>query len=178
VNYKKKTLGLIILLGGLAVMGSYVYAALAYPSELAALWGEVPAELLPLYTANMFLGAAGFFAYSFFVLFRIDPEQTMILNKAGYSLFYWIYLGILVPSALWTPLALQMLEEPSAVLWLLIRVVLALTGLSSLALLAALITLKPKQSGWAYGLAVMGAIFFCIQTVLLDAVIWPAFFPF
>jgi hypothetical protein len=178
VNNQQKTLGLIILLGGLAVVGSYVYAALAYPSELAALWGDVPSQLLPIYTANMFLGAAGFFAYSFFVLFRIDPEQTMIFNKAGYSLFYWIYLGILVPSALWTPLALQMLAYPSTPLWLLTRLVLAVTGLSSLALLAALITLRPRQPGWAYGLAVMGVIFFCFQTVILDAVIWPAFFPF
>jgi hypothetical protein len=174
----RNTLGLIILFGGLAVVGSYVFAALVYSSELAALWGDVPAKLLPLYTANMFLGAAGFFAYSYFVLFRIDPVQTIIFTKARYSLFYWIYLGILVPSALWTPLALQMLANPTAPLWILIRLVLALTGLSSLALLAALITLKPKQSGWAYGLAVTGAIFFCLQTVLLDAIIWPTHFPF
>jgi hypothetical protein len=178
VHLKQKKLGWIILFGGLSVLGSYVYAALAYPSELAALWGDVPAELLPIYTANMFLGAAGFFAYSFFVLFRIDPEQTKVFNQAGYSLFYWIYLGILVPSALWTPLALQMLAYPSTPLWLLIRLVLALTGLSSLAFAAALLTLTPRPSSWAYRLAVAGSIFFCLQTVLLDAVIWPAFFPF
>jgi hypothetical protein len=26
--------------------------------------------------------------------------------------------------------------------------------------------------------AVVGLVFFCIQTVLLDALVWPAFFPF
>jgi hypothetical protein len=173
----QKTLGWIILWGGLAVVGSYAFAGLAYPSSLPTLWGNVPSSLLPIYTANMFLGAAGFFAYSFFVLYRLDPSETKIFNRAGYSLFYWIYLGILIPSALWTPLALQMLEEPSTALWLLIRVVLAITGLSSLALFAALITLKPRQSGWAYGLAVAGSVFFCFQTAVLDALVWPAFFP-
>lgn len=173
----QKTLGWIILFGGLAVVGSYAYAAIAYPSTLPTLWGNVPSSLLPIYTANMFLGAAGFFAYSFFVLFRINPAETKIFNQTGYSLFHWIYLGILIPSAFWTPLALQMLEEPSTVLWLLIRVVLAITGLSSLALLAALITLKPRQSGWAYWLAVAGSVFFCLQTAVLDALVWPAFFP-
>ena len=174
---KQKTLGWIILFGGLAVVGSYIYAALAYPSSLPELWGNTPTELLPFYTVNMFLAAAGFFAFSFFVLFRIDPERTHVFRRSGFAVFNWIYLGILIPSALWTPLALVMLEQPSAAMWFLVRAVLALTGVSSLFLLAALLTLQPRQSGWSYRLAVLGTVFFCLQTGLLDALLWPMYFP-
>jgi hypothetical protein len=174
---KQKTLSWIIILGGLAVVGSYTYAALVHPSTLPELWGNTPAGLLPLYTVNMLLGAAGFFAFSTFLLFRIDPEQTRIFKQSGFTSFNWIYLGILIPSTLWTPLALVMLEQPSTTLWLLIRAVLALTGVASLLLLVALLTLHPHPSGWSYRLAVLGAVFFCLQTGLLDALVWPIYFP-
>ena len=174
---KKKTLGWIILIGGLAVVGSYIYTALAHPTSLPELWGNTPAELLPFYTVNMFLAAAGFFAFSTFLLFRIDPERTRVFRRSGYTVFNWIYLGILIPSALWTPFALVMLEQPSGTMWFLIRAVLALTGVSSLLLLAALLTLQPRQSSWSYRLAVFGAVFFCLQTGLLDALLWPMYFP-
>jgi hypothetical protein len=173
----QKTLGWIILLGGLAVVGSYFYGVLAGPSRLLELWGNTPTKLLPLYMVNMFLGAAGFFAFSTFLLFRIDPEETRFFRSSSLTIFNWIYLGILIPSALWTPLALMMLEQPSTVLWLLIRAVLVLTGVASLALITALLTLRPQQSSWPYRLAVAGAVFFCLQTCLLDALVWPMYFP-
>lgn len=174
---KQRTLGWIILFGGLAVLASYVYAALAYPSTLPELWGNTPEGLLPLYTVNMFLGAAGFFAYSYFLLFRTDPERMRVFKNFTFSIFNWIYLSILIPSALWTPLALVMLEQPSEALWFVIRAVLALTGLGSLALLAALLTLTPRPGGWSYRLAVLGAVFFSLQTVILDTLVWPIYFP-
>jgi hypothetical protein len=40
-----------------------------------------------------------------------------------------------------------------------------------------LLTLQPRQSGWSYRLAVLGAVFFCLQTGLLDTVLWPMYFP-
>ncbi len=158
-------------------MASYVYAALAYPSTLPELWGNTPEGLLPLYTVNMFLGAAGFFAYSDFLLFRTDPDRTRVFKNFTFSIFNWIYLSILIPSALWTPLALVMLEQPSEALWFVIRAVLALTGFASLALLAALLTLTPRPGGWSYRLAVLGAVFFSLQTAILDTLVWPIYFP-
>ena len=89
---------------------------------------------------------------------------------------YLIYALILVPSALWMPLTLRMLEQPSAGLWLGICLVLAAVALGSLGLLGALLSLRPRQPRWAYWLAVAGSVTFSIQTVLLDAVVWTAFF--
>jgi hypothetical protein len=44
-------------------------------------------------------------------------------------------------------------------------------------LLAALLTLCPKDGSVVYWLAVVGSIAFCVQTALLDALVWPVYFP-
>jgi hypothetical protein len=82
-----------------------------------------------------------------------------------------------VPSALWLPLTFAMLEAPSAGLWLAIRVTLALVGLGSLGLMAAIASALPRGGHGARRIALVGTLFFALQTALLDALIWPAYFP-
>jgi len=88
-----------------------------------------------------------------------------------------LYAGILIPSALWLPLTFAMIESPGGLLWLTIRLVLALVGLSSVGLLFSLLRLRPRPRGWAFALGVAGCTAFCVQTAVLDALVWPAFFP-
>jgi hypothetical protein len=75
------------------------------------------------------------------------------------------------------PLTFAMLEEPSLPLWYAIRLTLAIVGLASVGILAALLTVRPREPGIAHRAAVIGSVAFCIQTALLDALVWPAFFP-
>ena len=77
-------------------------------------------------------------------LFRIDPDSARIAGRFRFSAFNALYIGILLPSALWMPLTFAMLERPSGALWWAIRLVLALVGLASLGLLAALLALYPR----------------------------------
>ncbi len=70
-----------------------------------------------------------------------------------------------------------MVQHPSSVLWLGIRWVLALVGLGLVALLWALLSLRPRRPSAAYWPAVAGAVAFCIQTAVLDLFVWTAFFP-
>ena len=81
-----------------------------------------------------------------------------------------------MPSALWMPLTYCMMANPSGILWLAIRLTLVAVAVCSLGMLGALLRLRPRQPSWAYGIAVAGCIAFCIQTALLDAVIWSAYF--
>jgi hypothetical protein len=70
-----------------------------------------------------------------------------------------------------------MLGSPGPGLWIAIRLVLAVVGLGSLGLLAALLAVRPREPAWAHVLAVAGCAAFAVQTALLDALVWPAFFP-
>lgn len=163
--------------GGVAVLGSYAHGLASSPLARGAIWGDVPDALRPIYTVNMLLAAAGYFAFSFFVFFRLDPARTRIAERFGYGAFHLLYALILIPSALWLPLTFEMLASPSAALWLSIRGVLALVGIGSLGLLAAIYTATPHDAPVARRAALVGATFFALQTAVLDALVWPAYFP-
>ena len=109
---------------------------------------------------------------------RVRAEvPRAIADRFGYGSFKWIYALILLPSALWMPLTFGMIENPSSGLWLSIRLTLAAVGIGSLMLVAALLQLQPRSPNGAYRLAVVGSIAFTFQTAVLDALVWPAYFP-
>jgi len=166
----------INLLGGSAVLASYAHGLLSHPGLRAAVWGELPESLRPLYTVSMLLATLGYFTFTGFWL-RVDARSTRIAGRLGLGAINGLYGVVLLCSALWMPLTFAMLEQPSAALWLAIRVDLALVGLGSLGLLTALLALRPAVHVGARRAALAGCAAFCFQTALLDAVVWPAFFP-
>jgi len=166
----------INVVGGLAVLGSYAHGLTTHPNTAGQVWGGVPEWMKPYYTVSMLTAAAGYFLFSYFVFFRLD-ERTRIAGRFGYGAFNLLYLLILLPSALWMPLTFAMLESPGAGLWVAIRIVLAIVGVGSLGLIGALLSLDSGRGGAAYGLAIVGSVAFAVQTALLDAIVWPAFFP-
>lgn len=177
MNSARRRLLWINLLGGVAVLGSYAWGIAANPLTRGEVWGGVPEAWRGLYTTSMLAAAAGYFAFSHFVLFRLDPERTRIAGRFGFGAFHAIYALILLPSALWMPLTFAMLDQPSDALWWTIRVTLALVGAGSLALLGALLALEAPRAPRARWLAVLGSLAFCFQTAVLDALLWPAWFP-
>ncbi|OGO67419.1 MAG: hypothetical protein A2Z49_02025 [Chloroflexi bacterium RBG_19FT_COMBO_56_12] len=175
--HKSKLLMLFInLIGGTAVLGSYAWGALTHPGAADVLWGGVPQGIRSFYTAGMFLAASGYFAFSYFILFRLPPKDTQVAGRFGFGVFNAIYAAILIPSGLWMPLTFLALDQSSPVLVWVVRLDLALVAVASLSLLFTLISVRPRQPVWAHRLAVIGVIGFCFQTVILDAVVWGANF--
>jgi len=176
MDANKRWLIAIILVGGMAVLGSYVWGIQARPDSGQILWGGVPEKIRPLYTVNMFLAAAGYFLFTFFILFRLDPIEAKVTSQFGFGVFHGLYAAILIPSALWLPLTFFAVDQSSQALLWLVRIVLGVVGAASLGLFFALRKFRPPQPAWAYRLAMVGSIFFCIQTVILDAIVWGVFF--
>jgi hypothetical protein len=177
VQPQKRRLVAIVLLGGALVLASYAHSLGFDAASQAALWGGVPPALLPAYVTSMALATIGYFAFTFFLLVRADPVTVRIAQRFGYGLFSWLYLMILAPSALWLPLTLAMVQQPDDFLWLAVRLVLLTVGFGSVALLLALLSLRPRTPVRAYWLAVTGGVDFCLQTAVLDLFVWTAFFP-
>ena len=173
---QRRAMASINLFGGIAVLGSYAYCLMAYPAQVGDFWGDVPDGLRSLYTVNMFLAAAGYLAFTFFLMYRLKPT-TSGGGRFGLGTFNALYALILLPSALWMPLTFAMLASPSDGLWWIIRLTLAAVGIGSLGLLAGLVAVRPCSPSLAHRLAVAGSLAFCFQTAFLDAVVWPAFFP-
>ncbi len=177
MHRQQRSLLTLNLIGGAAVLASYAIGLGSAASDAEALWGGVPAGLRPVYTANMFLAAAGYFLFTPYIALRLQPGQTRIAGRFGYASFHLLYALVLLPSALWLELTQRMIAQPSAWMWALVRLDLALVGLGSIGLLAALLMLDgPRPRGRA--LAIVGLLPFCLQTAVLDALVWPALFAF
>jgi hypothetical protein len=109
----------------------------------------------------------GYFAFIYFILFRLDPVNTRIEGRFGFDLFIALFAGILIPSALWIPLTFLAIEQYSMDLVWAVRILLWLVGLASLALFYAILKVEPRQLLWAQRVALVGSIAICIQTVIL-----------
>ncbi len=166
---------LIILLGGCAVIGSYIHGFLTHSNAPRILWGGVPAGLRTLYTTCMLVAAAGYFALVNFVV-RLDPRETTVFGRFGFGIFNILFLFVLVPSALWMPLTFLTIERSSATLAWIVRLDLALVAAGSAGLLLAALNTRPHPSGAGYILAIVGSAALCLQTVILDAIVWSIYF--
>ena len=166
----------INIIGGAAVIGSYIFGLSAQSGGANILWGGVPSNIRPVYGVSMILAALGYFAFMYYIFFRLTPSEVSIAGIFNFSLFYAIFLVILIPSALWMPLTNMYVGNPSTGIWIWIRTVLALVGLASIALVWALLSLQTKVPGISYWLAIAGSAYFAFHTAILDAIVWAALF--
>jgi hypothetical protein len=174
-NHQRRNFLLLNAFGGVLVLGSYAWGALAAPETMGSLWGGVPESLRPLYTTNMLLSAAGYFLFTPYIALRVDTERRDFLGRFGYSIFGVLVALIMIPSALWLPLTAWMLMDPGLILWAIVRLDLVLVGIGSVGLMYVLWTLpSPRPRGRAA--ALVGLVPFCLQTAVLDALIWPIYF--
>ena len=173
----RKTMLWLNVLGGVAVLGSYAIGLTTHPLTRSEVWGNVPEGIRPLYSANMFFAAAGYLTFSYLLFFRTDPGAQRAAVGFGYGTWNWLYAGVLIPSALWMPLTFAMVDAPSPGLWLAIRATLGIVGLSALGFLVGLVKIRRHDPRPLNACAIAGACFFAIQTAVLDALIWPAYFP-
>jgi len=168
-------LGIMVVFGA-AVIGSYIQGFAAHPGSANVLWGDVSGGLRTFNYLVMILAALGFFAFAYWLFFRVNPDEIQIAGRFGFWLFHVIFLVILIPSALWMPLTYAYLAQPGTGLWIGVRTVLVLVGIGSLALLWAILVVSPRETGLAYWFAVGGAAAFSLQTAVLDMLVWPALF--
>lgn len=173
----QRKLALLNVVGGVAVLASYALALRVSPEVRAALWGGVPEGLRPLYTVNMLLAAAGYFPFTFLLVFRTTADQLDRAARLPCSALTGFYALVLLPSALWLPLTALLIQAPSPGLWLAVRVCLFLVGLGSAGLLYALLRLALHRRDRLAWVGVAGAVPFFVQTGVLDALIWPAYYP-
>jgi len=176
MDKQKMVLLLINIIGGIAVIGSYIYGLNVQSAGAAVLWGGVPTNIQPIYAVSMIISAIAYFAFLYYLLFKLNPREITIYKKFGYSLYYWIFIAILLPSAFWMPLTNLYVANPVLIYWILIRVVLFIVGFATPALVWALIHTSPYTEGIARRAAITGSIYFTFHTLILDAVIWAQLF--
>ena len=162
------------VVGGIAVLASYVLWLGNPSNDSGALWGSIVGMGRTLYTVSMLAAAVGYFCFFAYLLAdgRRGPDAD-----ARWARLTQILTLVLFPSSWWMPLTFEFLDAPSASLWWAMRTALFLVGGASLALLLAIVRDRRPATPVGHRLAVAGAVAFCVQTTLLDAFVWPLFFP-
>jgi hypothetical protein len=161
---------------GAAVIGSYAQGIISHPGNLNILWGNISTSVRPIYFVSMLLSALGYFAFIYFIAFRLDPATVLVANKIGFEVFFVVFTGMLLFSSLWMPFTYSYVDNPNSGTWLAIRIVLFLVAISSCALLWALLSLNTKTPTLPYWLAVVGSGYFAFHTLVLDGFLWPALY--
>ncbi len=167
---------IVMLMGGIGVIGSYVQGLIAHPGSVSVLWGKIKGPFRSVYTVSMLLSALSYFAFAYFLLFKIVPSEAKVTGTLGFDIFFAAITGMLLFSSLWMPFTYSYVEKPNPGTWTAIRIVLFLVGFSSCALAWALLSLHSKQPAVPYWIAVVGSIYFAFHTTILDAFIWPVLY--
>ncbi len=175
MDSQRKALFLMIAVGGSAVLGSYVLAFAVEPEIRSGLWGGIPDSLQGFYTVNMLLAAAGFFPATYWLGLKTPVDQFVDYTGLRFEALMLAYAAILMPSALWLPLTAIYIGEPTALLWIAIRIVLFLVGAGATCVAYMLIRRAAKGPSIVWG-AVVAFFFFWLQTMILDAIVWPWFY--
>lgn len=160
---------------GPLVLVSYVASARLWPAHVGALWGGVPEGWRLPYTLNMFFAAAGYLAFTWHLFRHAEAEHARFFGRFGLGIINVAYLLILIPSSIWMPLTAYAIATGRDLLGA-IRVVLWLVALGSLTVAMALASQRPEEPRGSLLRARLGALPFCLQTVILDAVVWPSLF--
>jgi len=166
------------LLGGFAVIVSYVAGMVSHPNTEQLIFGRITPSLKSIYLVSMPLAVVGYLLFLYFILFQLDAGTVQIWGSDGFLVLDIIFAVILVFSAFWMPLTYKLIETQWRGWWFYIRMVLFFVALGSLALLCAFLMISQKEPAWSYWLAISGAVVFFIQTGIIDAFVWTAKFPY
>ena len=115
---QKIILSLINLVFGSMVLLSYRYGVNKVvdmgkdPSKF--LWGGVPDALQPIIVVFMFIGAAGYFLFTYNFLFNVSTDRVF-LGRFSYSSLHMLYLLIFIPSMVWLGLTIDYIDSQSSV---------------------------------------------------------------
>ena len=163
------------------ILGSFLlftyYRGVTSNSDIAPkLWGGVPPYLTDYIVASMFIGAIGYFFFTYYFIFKIDHNTVLFLKKFNFSFIIILYLLILIPSCFWIDLSLIYIKNGDPLLWKGIVGILYTVGISSILLLISLLSINPGSNSILYKLAVYGCACFTFHTMFLDGLLWTIFF--
>ena len=167
---------LINIVGGIGVLVSYAHGLLTQVELRGGLWGAVPESIQSYYTMCMVLSALGYFFFTAYIIIYVPFSSEHIFGTFNFALINLFYAGFIIPSAFWISMTFTMMTDPTPVLWVGIRSVLFIVGFSAVGLLGAFFFSKFDKSSWLYYAGIIGLIPFCVQTMILDALIWPIYF--
>lgn len=171
----KTVLWLLNIVGGIAVLGSYVVGLSNHPGQGMMLWGEIPEGVRGPYTAMMFPAAFGYITAFAYVV--TQPQEALDARLAGgLQRYVLIQTLFLVSAALWMPLCWVGIDN--GLPWMVwpIQAVLAVTGAGAAYFVWQFAVITDPDRPLFRKAALIGSCFLALQCTVIDGLIWPRFF--
>ena len=176
MSKSKKIFVVINLVGGLAVLSSYLLCFILYPTDSRSLWGSASDQVITFFVISMFLAATGYILFTVYLLQGNKLEGSSFGKIFGTKIIHFFYFVVLGCSTIWMPASIIFSMGENILTEVIIRCVLWLVGLASLGILICIYKINinhGKSNFISHMFALLGAMVFTIHTLILDAVIWP-----
>ena len=167
----------INIIGGLSVLGGYLYALLAHPILRGQLWGGVPEAWRTWITTSMFIAAIGYCFAMYYLIFNEGLNLKYFWGKYEASIMRTFLILFLVSASMWIHSTFNYLELPNANSWNMIRIELWCTALSILFMTVGLATAKGIKNTKVHKLSVVGLGIISFHCLVFDAILWTSNFP-
>ena len=123
----------------------------------------------------MFLGALGYFFFTYNFLFNVSTDQ-LFFKRFSYWSLHILYLLVFIPSMLWIGQTIKYIDTGSMADWVLVVTMLLTVAMASIFLFLFTIDLRVEKNTFMYLASVIGAAVFTFHTLFLDGLIWISFF--
>ncbi|MDP6771973.1 MAG: hypothetical protein QF704_14825 [Anaerolineales bacterium] len=162
------------VIGGIAVLCSYVLGLLLYPGVRESLWGGVTGDWRPIFTISMLFSAIGYLAFCYFVGFKSNGESSPLVENSALSILCALFL---IASTVWMPSTIAYINTNQVLWWNLVVGSLWVTALSLVGLVFLVIGAKVEAPTLHKYLTIAGVTYIAFHCLILDAVIWAVKFP-
>ena len=164
---------LVNLIGGTAVLASYVWGVWQFDEPATALWGDAPAIVRSSALVTMLLAALGYLWMVWgHLLWQSEFSSIRLRGYDAAWLIVAIDATILLLSTLWMPLTVAAIQRQSQMLRYAVFGVLWAVAVATMILVWAVARSESSAPLWSHRLAIAGSLAFALQTVILDAIVW------
>lgn len=170
---------LIILnvIGGIFVLGGYIFALINNPSTRSELWGGIPENFRPWIVSSMFLSAFGYCYAMKYLLIDGGIPFKFFFDRYETSFILIVQFIFLASAALWIHTTFSYINSPTSFKWILINLELWFTGVSILCLALGIIFINNRPNEISYIVSALGLLVISFHCIFLDAFLWVNKFP-
>lgn len=165
------------VLGGLAVISSYLIGLWYFPEHRNELWGGIQDNWKNVLVLSMLLAAAGYMTFCYFAVFR---EGANILGKfmfLGPHTISWLTALFLVSAAVWMPASIFYLHTGNGLWWVATVAVLWITALTLITLTVVVAFSDNQATPMLDRIScTIGLSLITTHCLFVDAIIWVVFF--
>ena len=167
----------INIIGGILVLGGYIYALIQHPDTRSDLWGGVPEEWRVWIVSSMFFAAFGYCYAMKYMIFNDGLSLDYFGGKIDVTKMLVLLVLFLFSASLWIHTTFSYIESPTYIKWVFIQIELWTTALSILFFTIGLATAIGEQNSFQHNFSIFGLGIISFNCLILDALLWINKFP-